>query len=130
MTITLRSLDHIKTALHMTIMPGWTWDDFYGTVSELRDRVGAGSEEHLLILDFSQSPTLYRDTLTHFRQIFRGMLPEFGLLIIVGNSPFVRAVVELMVRTYPQDVENLQLVPTLADAYMLMRRHYRLARVS
>jgi hypothetical protein len=103
----------------------WGWNDFYRSTQEGRQmREASGAPYIHIIIDTTDMRRPPNGALTHLGNMFRHGSPSTSavrLVVMVGASGFVRAIMDLLTRLSTNAARKLRYADTLEDAYTLLR---------
>jgi altronate dehydratase len=108
--------DQNKTYIHYQLTDPWTWEDYYVAAREWRELVDAVHHPVITVLDFRGAAKLPGNAMTHLKQAAMSAHPNFGGLIIVGVNTFIRLIVNMMMRIYPNSAQRVYVAATLEEA--------------
>lgn len=104
----------------------WTWEDFYhACVNDTVPLMQSVPHTVHIISDFTNSgPIPFGGAISNARNAVRFYPDNWGLLIIVTPSMFMRSLVNTFRRAYPRDYGlKTYAVNTLAEAHALVDRY-------
>ena len=81
------------TAVRWTLSDGWDWEDFAVAFHETDAMIRGLGRRVDLLADLSASPGLPGMTLSTYRAFMQDAAPELGVIVMVGVSTFIRAIV-------------------------------------
>lgn len=111
-----------KTVILAAIEDEWNWDDAYAIIRQINQMIE--SVNHRVDLIFGdRTPHKGRippNAVTHWHNAYRSLPPNAGLIVIVGGDPFVRALLNAVIKL-ARASHRIQMVSTLEEARALVR---------
>lgn len=114
-----------KTAIHSVADGEWDWDDAYAITMQINAMIESVQRKVDLIIgdDMPLRGKVPPNAVTHWRNAYRNLHPNAGLIVIVGVDPFVRALMNAVIKLTRSD-HRIKMVGTLAQARALVyERH-------
>ena len=115
----------VHYVLRYTVTGQWTWAEFYAARDKARGMAESIARQQInCIIDIHDGSPFPPNALIHFHKMPQDAHPKlrFGTVVIVGDSAFLRTLVDIMHHLNPKVMENFHLVPTLADARTVLRQ--------
>lgn len=101
----------------------WTWDEFLHIAECVRNEGQQLTERFDIINDFLEAPHLPSGSgVTHAYAVFRRLPPNTGLVVVVTQSAFVRALVEILGKVHPETRRTYVAASTLEQARALIEQ--------
>ncbi len=100
----------------------WTWQEYYQAFERSLELAAAlGGARYDVIGDLLRSSGLPSGSgITHVYSTLKRAPDNYGLTVVVSSSSFVRALVEVLHRVYPDTQRKLIVAPTLEAARQLI----------
>lgn len=110
-----------KTAIHATAVGEWDWDDAYAVTMQINAMIESVDHKVDLIIgnEGERRDKIPPNAVTHWRNAYRSLHPNAGLIVIVGGDPFVQVLINALIKLTRSN-HRIQMVRTLADARALV----------
>ncbi|MBN1563022.1 MAG: hypothetical protein JXA10_04240 [Anaerolineae bacterium] len=110
-----------RTVIRTEAVSDWNWDDFVSQIMGAYAMMYTVHHTVDVIADGLGGWTLPPgDMMGRLRSVRGERPPNMGRLVLVNANPFVRAVVGIMGKVYPEDAAMTHLVDTIDDARELL----------
>ena len=115
-----------KTIACYNFSDPWTWDEFHQAVTEMHKMVGSVTNKVDFIADMTKSHIAPGNALFHIRRAIQDAPGNSGLLVVVGGSAFVGAILKVVSRL----TRYVQVAATVKDARSIIgeRQQHRKSR--
>lgn len=110
-----------KTFTVFEFIGTWTWEEYYAARDKGVSMVNSVDHTVNIIVDISQSSFFPQNMLTHFRSSVNQAPRPFDLCVIVSQSRFVEALVNVLSRL--KLMTKFRLVKTRDEALEIFRQH-------
>jgi hypothetical protein len=107
----------------MTLEGDWNWMDYEPAYKAFLDFAESVSSPVYLILDTTRSGRLPANVLSLGSSTTRRLPEDMALIVIAGQSAFVRAVADLFLRVNRWVKVEIKMTATLEEALELARNH-------
>src|SRR5262245_39191443 len=89
-----------KTVIHSVDDGTWDWNDAYAVTLQINEMIESVNHKVNLIIgdDSGRMCKVPPNAVTHWHTIYRSLNPNAGLIIVVGANPFVRALINAVVK--------------------------------
>ncbi|MBC7814773.1 MAG: STAS/SEC14 domain-containing protein [Burkholderiales bacterium] len=103
----------------------WTWNEFYEVARDVPPMMTATPHTVHILADFRQSgPLPIGPAIIHARNTVQHLPDNWGIMVIVTPSMFIRTMVDVFRRMFPGRVaEKTFAVRELEEAYALMEQY-------
>ncbi len=111
-----------KTAIRITYLDRWTWEENQQARQQTLDMIATVNHIVHTIHDMRQSHGLPTDIITQARKRIQKKHPQVGLIIVIGNKSFVHVLYDVFATIYDKLVHKRKfyLVHSLEQAYQLI----------
>lgn len=113
-----------RTVIRMEYLPLQTWDQHHARMEQVATMIR--EVEHIvdLIILFEGAVTPPSGSaISHFRRSWLSMPSNAGVVVDVGVSPILAALIHLFIRLYSRELGNkIFFAPTLEEARKIIRR--------
>ncbi|MEZ4669285.1 MAG: hypothetical protein R3E39_15375 [Anaerolineae bacterium] len=101
----------------------WTWREYHHALDEIVGMVNAVDYRVDLINSQREGSTMPPGSpIPHFKRAAQAMPPNFAMNIVVISSHVVRVMASVMSRMPNNDMDSIEMVVSLQDAYALIAR--------
>jgi hypothetical protein len=118
--------DNVEPAiLRYTVTDQWTWEEFYAVRDQARQMAeGIQREQINCIIDIHAGSPFPPNALLHFRRMPASAHPKFkfGTVVIIGDNPFVKTLMDIMRHLNRQAMQNFHLAKTEEEARAILRQ--------
>jgi hypothetical protein len=113
-----------KTVLYICYQLPWTVAEFIISQAELRRFMSSVTHTVHLFFDVSAGIALPQNAMSHFREASKYVLPNQGVLILIGANLFAKTVIRVLQTTIPAILKSdeIYFVETREEAQALVRR--------
>jgi hypothetical protein len=112
--------------VHSVYSHSWTWNDFYQALSrEERLTRSANGRTVYRVLDFSETRYIPAGIVRHYGKMFRRIArprSPFDTTVLVTSNEYVYTLGRILCRFYPKAALHIRHVPTVPEAYVLIKR--------
>lgn len=125
MKITVEWDNEQHTILRWVFQSRWSWDD-YSTAQQESNEILAEIDHPVDVIgDLRNTSSLPSNALTAYRGFVAETAPNVDLIVLVGASRFVKAMVNVFVKVMPGKVPGTHFVmaDTIDRAYTLIAEH-------
>ncbi|NWF69602.1 MAG: hypothetical protein HXY40_11000 [Chloroflexi bacterium] len=112
------------TILLYTFTDPWNWDDYDEAVRHAYALLESTPNRVATIIDFSCTQTLPRGAIKHMSIVAQQPHPKQSMMLIVGASPFIQAISNILASAYPGHGRVVHHVKTLAQARALAGKRF------
>lgn len=110
-----------KTFTVFEFIGSWTWEEYYAARDAGVKMVNTVDHTVNIIVDISQSSVFPQNMLTHFRSSVNQAPRPFDLCVIVSQSRFIEALVNVLSRL--KLMTKFRLVKTREEAIKILAEH-------
>lgn len=121
MTIRVEWDNAEKTAILFSYHGPWTWDEFFETADQGDALAATVSHPVHHIYDVTESSSMPSGALAQFRNLRNRPTVNPGRRVLVGASPFIMTITQMMFRIYPNLQKNFLVALTLEKARLLLK---------
>lgn len=112
--------------VHSIYHDPWTWHDFYGAMSQDR-RITRSADGRTVyrVMDMSETRFIPSGIVGHFGRMFRRFAhtrSPFETTVLVTSNPYLHTLGRILCRFYPKAALHMRHVPTVPEAYVLIKR--------
>jgi hypothetical protein len=103
----------------------WTWEEFSDAQRESNQLLATVDHAVYIIGNLQSGPNLPANALSAYRGFLEHSAENMGLIVLVGSSNFVKAMVGIFTRLMPNKVPgaDFTFATTVRDAYALIAQH-------
>jgi hypothetical protein len=125
MSIAVQWFDEEKSVICWIFDPTWTWLDYAAAQRESAELMQGIDYPVYVIGDVTNSPTLPANALSAYRVAIKDTLPIVDLIVLVGSSTFVKAMVRMMMKFLPENLAgaNFTFADTVEDACTTIQQY-------
>jgi hypothetical protein len=111
-------LDFQKTVIRCTGEGTWTWDEYHEALDSIMNQFKMVHHRVDLVIDRAPGSNMPKgSSMPHFQRAMRVMPDNVGLVVLVTDNSFARAIVSIFSKVYPnKDNAKLVMVGSLSDA--------------
>lgn len=111
-----------KTFVLQDFTPGWTWEDFYESSKQSITMIKSVDHITHIISDFRNSGALpIGSSITHARNVMKNYPDNWGILVVVSDSMFIRSLVGAFRRLFASGIGGkTYATETMEQAHELM----------
>lgn len=117
-----------KTVIRQSFEGAWTWQEFFDSCSKENAGLMKTVPHTVHILsDFTQSgPLPFGGAISQSRNVMKYYPPNWGIIVIVSGSMFIRSLVNTFRRAYPRGFGIKTFAALSVDeAYKIINEHQR-----
>ncbi len=112
--------------VHSIYHDPWTWKDFHKALRKDRRLTRAADGRTVYrVMDLSETGFFPAGIVRHFGNMFRRLArtaSPFETTVLVTSNPYLYTLSRILCRYYPKAALHVRHVPTLLEAYVLIRR--------
>lgn len=111
-----------KTFVLQDYTPGWKWEDFYESSSQTVKMIKQVDHIAHIVSDFRNSGALpVGSSITHARNVMKNYPANWGILVVVTDSMFIRSLVGAFRRLFASGIGGKTYASeTIEEAHELM----------
>ena len=112
-----------KTAIHAAADGEWDWDDASAVTMQINEMIECVDHRVDLIIgdETKRRDKIPPNAVTHWRDAYRNLHPKAGLIIIIGVDPFVKTLLNVVIKLTRSD-HRIRMVDTFAEARALVNQ--------
>jgi hypothetical protein len=116
MPIDIRWDNDEKTILYCRVENPWTWEDLDVTMVQMHAMLDEVPHRVSTIIDYSNGSLMPANPLRHGTKLARNRHPNSDRMILVGSSMFMRSLLNVFSKLYPEINEMLGFADTVEQA--------------
>lgn len=121
MTVHYSWYDNAETIALCEISGRWTWDEFYDARSVFRQVNAAVERPRVdILLYLTPEATMPDNFITVMRSVVSSAAKSWGITVLVRPQPFVRALFNVLRKTYPDVGARYPFAESFEQAVMLV----------
>lgn len=93
----------------------WTWEDYYSAVTETNLLGSQVQHNYSILADIRRSPDVPRSAIMNVVSSHRQALPHFRGTVLVGTSPFIKSMLDVLWQVAPTVRRRFSWAETLED---------------
>lgn len=116
MPIHTRWFDEAHTIAYYEFEERWTWDDLYAAVKTVLGMIANAPRRVDVIFDVTRSIGMPSGSVVHMRGLTANPPANFGIGVMVGANMFVKTMVQIFLKLYPQHKDQYYITETVDQA--------------
>jgi hypothetical protein len=113
--------DEQHTIIRYVFDRTWEWQDFFEAKAQAYGMIDAAQRKISVIMDAPRDTVMPKNMLTHFGSAIRKKHPNTAVVVVVIRTPFLRSMVNLLMRVSHTAKHSMCLVATLEEARNMAR---------
>ena len=105
-----------------TFSDQWTWNDFYTAQNEVQNRINKVNGIVDSIFITPQQQKVPSSAISHFRKIITKRHNRHDMLVVVGSSMFLSALLNMVIKFIPSASHQFHFVSTQDEAYKIIEQ--------
>ena len=132
MTHTLSWYDAAQTTIHVVFSDGWTWDDVFETLNEVKRMMIAVPQQTLftLLVDLSRTTTHPEHAEQYLGRVLADIPLRVQSVVVVSSDAWVRHMHATVIEVYDHLKDDWPLFETMREAEAYLRPRFTSAQIS